>query len=146
MAPRASKTLRAGQSRREWRLGSRLCLVAVVSLSCRSAYTAWKPVPDATLRESESRQFKKLLVITRDGHELELGPAALVGDSLVGTSTGGGQAGVAKGQHVALLRSQVARLESSELSAQPAGDAAKDVGKGAAAGLGCVLTLFRICK
>ena len=119
---------------------------AVMPLGCRSAYTAWKPVPDTTLRQSDGRQFKKLLVITQDGHELELAPATLLGDSLVGTSTGGGQAGVAKGQRVAMLRSQVARLESSELSAQPAGDAAKDVGKGAAAGLGCVLTLFVLCK
>jgi hypothetical protein len=122
----------------------------MMSLGCRSAYTAWKPVDDTTLRQSESRQFTKLLVVTQDGHELELAPATLLGDSLVGTSTGGGQAGVARGQRVALHRSQVSRMESSELSAEPArnavGGTLLEVAKGMAEVLGCVVTLFRVCK
>ena len=144
------KTSEVGGAHRHRRRVSFLCVVAAMALGCRSAYTAWQPVPDTTLRESDSRQFTKLLVVTQDGHEMELAPATLAGDSLVGTSTGGGQSGVAKGQHVALLRSQVARLESSELSAEPArnavGGALLEVGKGVAEGFGCVLTLFRVCK
>jgi hypothetical protein len=61
-----------------------LCLVLAISLGCTSAYTAMKPVADATLRQTESRQFTKVLVVTQDGHEMELALAALAGDSLVG--------------------------------------------------------------
>ena len=148
-SPLSAASQTASTSRRRqspWRL----CLVAALSLGCRSAYTALQPVPDATLRQSDNRQFTRVLVVTQDGHELELAQATLAGDSLVGTSTGGGQAGVPKGQHVALLRSQVARLESSELSTEPARNAVGatllEIGKGVAEGLGCVVTLFQVCK
>lgn len=143
-------TSETARARRHRRRAWRVCIVAAISLGCRSAYTTWQPVPEATLRQSEDRKFTKLLVVTQDGHELELAPATLAGDSLIGTSTGGGQAGIAKGQRVALLRSQVSRLESRELSTEPARNAVGatllEVGKGVAEGLGCALTLFRVCK
>jgi hypothetical protein len=89
-------------------------LVAVGLISCSQSY---HQVPAATFDGGSQREYAQLLVVTRDGYELELVHAFIRADSVVGFVKGRDR-GLLEAreapQRFALAHDQIVRVESYE--------------------------------
>ena len=95
------------------RRASASALVASSLLSCHS----YRPVPAATLDSGSPREYGRILVVTREGYELELVHAFIRADSVVGFVKGKETGLLQKkstGERRAFSRDQIARVESYE--------------------------------
>src|SRR5262245_50943813 len=81
-------------------------LLASWLLSCRT----YQPVPTTTFEKGRTREYGKLLVITRDRHQVELVHAFIRPDSVVGFTTDRDP------RRVAFAHDQIIRVESYALT------------------------------
>lgn len=114
--------------------------VSLISTGC----TAWHPVAASTLDQGSPRVYKRLLVVTRDGYEVQITDASIRIDSVVGTLTG-----AASGQRAAFSHDQVTRIETQDPDVGPALEQGRGFLAATAAQflkmMGCVFTLGRVC-
>jgi hypothetical protein len=87
-------------------------LVAISGLS--ACTTAWHPVPPERLASGQTYEYRRVLVVTRDGYERELSDATLRPDSLVGTRADSTR------ERLAFPVDAIVRLESLDRDARPA--------------------------
>lgn len=122
----------------------RRVMFVLVSVAVSGCLTAWHPVPAATVEQGDTRMYKRLMIITRDGYEVQITNASIRGDSVVGTSTG-----ASAGEHVAFSHEQVVRIESQEPDIAPAKEEARSfmaaMGQGLGRIFGCFFSLGHIC-
>src|SRR2546423_12507741 len=90
--------------------GARMARVALLALTF-PACTVWRPLSRDPSLASEPRPYDHLLVITRDGYEVELSHAVVRADSIVGLGTH-----AHAGERLAFSQEQVARVEGREVS------------------------------
>jgi hypothetical protein len=122
--------------------------VATFGLTLLAACASSHPVPDETLRQGSPRTYDHLLVVTRDGWQMELSHAVIGPDSIRGTAVGDHA-----GDRVALGHDQVVRVESWDANAHRTGMAVIGFAIDFAAGffglvgklVGCSATGARIC-
>jgi hypothetical protein len=89
------------------------CVLVVIS-GLSACTTAWHPVPPERIASGQTYEYRRVLVVTRDGYEWELSDAALRPDSLVGTRADAAQ------ERLAVPVDSIVRLESLERYARPA--------------------------
>jgi hypothetical protein len=82
-------------------------LFASGMFACRQAY---RPVPAATLDSGSEREYRKLLVVTRDGYQMELVHAFIRPDSVVGFTPD------RDNRRLAFAHDNIARIERAEWS------------------------------
>ena len=126
--------------------GFRDALAAILLLGSLLSCRTYRPVPQDTIDRGSPYQYSKLLVVTRDGYEIELTRAYIRPDSVVGLMTGGKE----RRQRVAYAHERIVRIESAELSVGAAGSEATapppgaDLG-GLTRGIICVTTMTLVC-
>ena len=123
-------------------------LLASWLLSCQT----YRPVPTPTVNQGSPREYRRLLVVTRDGYELELVHALIRADSVVGFLKGKdlGWLRSETGPRRAFAHDQIVRIESYEYDTRET--VAQTTAPPPAAdmtGTGqifiCALTLFIVC-
>jgi hypothetical protein len=122
--------------------------VTSLGLTLLAACASWHPVSDETVRQGSAQSYDHLLVVTRDGREIELGSAVIGPDSIRGTALGDHA-----GDRVALGHNEVARVESADASALATAQAVGGLVVDATAEflrligrlVGCIITRGRIC-
>lgn len=127
-------------------------LLSAASLALLAACASWHPVPDEAIRQGDARVYDHLLVVTRDGREIELSRAVIGADSVRGTASGT-TTGIRAGDRVALAHDEVVRVESREVTAgatatavggfvlEFSADVFREIGKF----FGCILSRGNIC-
>jgi hypothetical protein len=125
-------------------------LLASWLIACHQSY---HPVPAATVDSGSPREYGRLLVVTRDGYELELVHAFIRPDSVVGFEKGkdrGLLQAKEEPRRLAFARDQIVRVENYER------DAGRTTNEGRAPakpeddgeivrGIVCVYSLFTLC-
>ena len=122
----------------------RRILAAVLPVVILAACHAWHPVPEDTIAAGRPQPFARLLVVTRDGYELQLRDATIRADSIVGTAGDS-----TPPRRLAIAHDNVVRVESQEADPKPVlreiGGWLLDTGKEFYRLLVCVLSFGRLC-
>ena len=123
-------------------------LLASWVLSCQT----YRPVPTPTVDNGSRREYRRLLVVTREGYELELVHAFIRADSVVGFLKGKdlGWLRSETGPRRAFAHDQIVRIESYEYDRGETAKQAATPPPGAdMTGIGevliCALTMLIVC-
>jgi len=132
---------------------SRVAACALLASWLIACHRSYHPVPAATIDSGSSREYRRLLVVTRDGYELQLVHAFIRPDSVVGFEKGkdrGLLGATEEPRRLAFGRDQIVRVESYEYvirdtTKRSAAKSSKEDDAEAARGVVCLLTLWTHC-